>query len=88
MLGSEVPDRGALPGAPAGQPPDQFSLSGVWTTTGDSFEVYVHEIGHNLGLPDLYQEPGAPVGAGVELDRWDIMAEVTAARHPTASLRR
>jgi hypothetical protein len=62
----------------------QFSLSLVRITTGDPFEVFVHEIGHNLGLPDLYQEPGAPVAAGTELDRWDIMADSSAARHPTS----
>lgn len=72
-----------LPQTPAAQPSDQFSLSAVCITTGDPFEVFCHEIGHNLGLPDLYQEPGAPIAAGVELDRWDIMAADEAARHPT-----
>ena len=73
-----------LPGTPAGDDPEQFVLSALWITTGHPFEVFTHEIGHNLGLPDLYQEPGQPIRAGVELGRWDIMADNSAARHTTS----
>jgi Metallo-peptidase family M12B Reprolysin-like len=75
-----------LPEGPGPSYPEgklQVKLSVIRITTGDSFSVFAHEIGHNLGLPDLYEEPGLP-SQGDELGGWDIMADTSDARHTTA----
>ncbi len=67
---------------------DQFKVRGkpyyyasIYITAADAWTTYAHEIGHNLGLPDLYDEP-PPNLVGVELWDWCIMENCQAA-HPT-----
>jgi hypothetical protein len=59
-------------------------LPTVYITNYYPWQVFAHEIGHNLGLPDLYDEPGGPELVGVELDRWDIMDCSAFDCHPCA----
>ena len=48
------------------------------------WEVFAHEIGHNLGLPDLYDEATDDIDlAGEEVGGWDIMSS-TGPKHTCA----
>ena len=64
-----------------GEPPN-YELSWFAITTHHRWEVYAHEIGHNLRLPDLYEEPRGSL-AGNEVGDWDVM-HTSIASHPTA----
>lgn len=67
---------------------EEFPLNGVnyefaWQaiTTNDPWQVYAHEIGHNLGFPDLYE--GSTPLVGAEIGSWGVMAS-SSASHPIA----
>jgi len=48
------------------------------------WDVFAHELGHNLGLPDLYDEKTDGIDQpGLEVGTWDIMSS-NGARHTTA----
>lgn len=61
-----------------------FEMGTVYITCGYPWQVFAHEIGHTLGLPDLYDEPGPPDLVGEELGNWDIMAGGWGDCHPSA----
>ena len=61
-----------------------FELGNVYITNGYPWQVFAHETGHTLGLPDLYDEPGLPELVGEELGAWDIMAGGWQDAHPSA----
>ena len=58
----------------------QWKGSWVAITTGYPWQVYAHEVGHCLGLPDLYDG----LQAGVEPGNWDIMDCSWEDVHPSA----
>ncbi len=62
----------ANPGAPGDQPlmADGKQVYGyIMVSELSPVGVYVHELGHDLGLPDLYDTDGSSDGIGV----WDVM---------------
>jgi hypothetical protein len=61
-----------------------YAYGFVHITSGYQWEVFAHEIGHNLGFPDLYDEPGEPELVGRELGSWDIMHASRSNSHPSA----
>ncbi|MFH0783000.1 MAG: PKD domain-containing protein [Pseudomonadota bacterium] len=50
-----------------------FELSYIAIATGYNWDVFAHEMGHNLGFPDLYDEAGGVELTGTEPGKWDIM---------------
>jgi len=52
---------------------EQYSFSNFNIDSTYPWEVYAHEIGHNLGFPDLYDEPGGVELVGEEPGNWDMM---------------
>lgn len=93
IVAQAIPDEDLRPSASLGNwnltftLPDETEVARevglVHITTSDSDTTYAHEIGHNLGLPDLYDEAGPPKLVGTELTRWDIMAN-SSELHPSA----
>ncbi len=61
-----------------------FELGSVYITNGYPWQVFAHELGHTLGLPDLYDEPGLPELVGQELGNWDIMGGGWRDCHPSS----
>lgn len=59
---------------------ENYEFSWIAITTDDPWKVFAHEIGHNLGFPDLYQ--GNTDLIGLEPGSWDIMGS-SSASHPT-----
>ncbi|MEM2885933.1 MAG: M6 family metalloprotease domain-containing protein, partial [Thermoproteota archaeon] len=49
----------------------KVKVSISWISENDPLGIWVHETGHNLGLPDLYDSEGKEEFVG----RWDAMAE-------------
>ena len=51
---------------------DPYTIQPAWACSGGPVEigVFCHELGHALGLPDLYDTDGSSGGAG----GWDLMA--------------
>jgi M6 family metalloprotease-like protein len=51
---------------------DSYTIQPAWTCSGGPVEIgiFCHELGHALGLPDLYDTDGSSEGAG----GWDLMA--------------